>query len=77
MHARETAAYWVEYVIRHKGAPHLRFPGADLNFWQYNSVDVVLTLLVIVYIVTKIICILIKFLLAKLCKTGKTKIKLN
>ena len=23
---KDTAAYWVEYVIRHDGAPHLRCP---------------------------------------------------
>nr|CAD7426908.1 unnamed protein product [Timema monikensis] len=28
--ALETAVYWVEYVIRHRGAPHLRSAGADL-----------------------------------------------
>lgn len=71
MNARETAAYWVEYVIRHRGAPHLRYPGADLGFWQYNSVDVVLFLIAIVYISLKVFMIFVKFVLAKIVKAEK------
>lgn len=37
----ETAVYWVEYVIRHKGAHHLYSPSRNLNFFQYYSLDVV------------------------------------
>lgn len=36
----ETAIYWVEYVIRHRGAPELRSAGADLSWYQYHLVDV-------------------------------------
>lgn len=32
MSAKDTAVYWIEYVIKHKSAPHLRYAGADLNF---------------------------------------------
>uniref|UniRef100_A0A182P028 UDP-glucuronosyltransferase n=1 Tax=Anopheles epiroticus TaxID=199890 RepID=A0A182P028_9DIPT len=38
--AMNTAVYWTEYVIRHKGAHHLRYPGADMNFWMRHSLDV-------------------------------------
>lgn len=71
MNARDTATFWVEYVIRHRGAPHLRYPGADLNFWQYNSVDVIVTLLAILYVSFKITIIILKFLLSKICKTDR------
>ena len=37
----DSALYWIEYVIRHQGAPHLRYPGADLNWFQRNLFDVV------------------------------------
>ena len=37
----DSALYWIEYVIRHQGAPHLRYPGADLNWFQRNLLDVV------------------------------------
>ena len=42
----ERAILWAEYVIRHKGAPHLRSAARKLNFWQYHSIDVIAALLV-------------------------------
>ncbi|CAO1423125.1 unnamed protein product [Diamesa serratosioi] len=54
MSAKETAIYWVEYVIKHKGAPHLRYSGADLNFLQYNSLDVISFITLIIVIVLTI-----------------------
>lgn len=36
----DTAIFWTEYVIRHKGAPQLRSAAADLNFFQYLLLDV-------------------------------------
>ena len=36
----ETAVYWVEYVIRHKGAPHLKVAGVDLPWYKYMLLDV-------------------------------------
>lgn len=36
----QTAVYWIEYVIRHRGALHLRSASMDLNFWQYHALDV-------------------------------------
>nr|XP_008191746.2 PREDICTED: UDP-glucuronosyltransferase 2B15-like [Tribolium castaneum] len=41
----DTAIYWVEYVIRYKGAPHLRSVGADLPWYQFYLVDVTIILL--------------------------------
>ena len=50
----DTALFWTEYVLRHKGAPQLRSPARDLNFFQYHCLDVVavlvLAILIIVYI---------------------------
>ena len=43
----ERAVYWTEYVIRHKGAPHLRTAGRHLNFFQYHSIDVLAFLLLV------------------------------
>ncbi|CAH1101263.1 unnamed protein product [Psylliodes chrysocephalus] len=41
IHPLDLAVYWIEYVIRHKGAPHLRVVGKDLPWYQYYCVDVV------------------------------------
>ncbi|XP_011187530.1 UDP-glycosyltransferase UGT5-like [Zeugodacus cucurbitae] len=40
----DLAVYWVEYVVRHKGAKHLHCSGQDLNVVQYHSLDVMLIL---------------------------------
>ncbi|KAI8044000.1 UDP-glucosyltransferase 2 [Drosophila gunungcola] len=37
--AVDRAVWWTEYVIRHKGAPHLRATARDLNFIQLHSLD--------------------------------------
>lgn len=38
------AKFWVGYVVRHKGAPHLRSAGQDLSFTAYHNLDVYLFL---------------------------------
>ncbi|ERL84451.1 hypothetical protein D910_01883, partial [Dendroctonus ponderosae] len=52
----ETAVYWIEYVIRHKGAPHLRVAGLKLPWYQYFMVDVIgsfISLIVVALLVSK------------------------
>ncbi|XP_034471958.1 UDP-glucuronosyltransferase 1-1 [Drosophila innubila] len=44
LNASYLTAYWLEYVIRHKGARHLYSPARELNFWQYYLLDVRLLL---------------------------------
>ncbi|XP_067010963.2 UDP-glycosyltransferase UGT5 [Anabrus simplex] len=41
----ETAVHWTEYVIRHKGARHLRSAATDLYLFQYFLLDVLGVLL--------------------------------
>ncbi|XP_043108755.1 UDP-glucuronosyltransferase 1-6-like isoform X3 [Puntigrus tetrazona] len=48
----DLAVYWTEFVMRHKGADHLRPAAHDLNWLQYHSLDVIGFLLFIVLIVT-------------------------
>ncbi|KAI9556580.1 UDP-glycosyltransferase 208A1 [Daphnia sinensis] len=43
----DQAIYWIEYVVRHQGAPHLRGASRDLLLPQRALVDVFLFLLVI------------------------------
>jgi len=40
----EQAVFWTEYVIRHKGAPHLRSAVLDLAWYQYFLLDVIAVL---------------------------------
>ncbi|NXP05433.1 UD11 glucuronosyltransferase, partial [Thinocorus orbignyianus] len=48
IHPLDLAVHWVEFVMRHKGAPHLRPAAHDLNWVQYHSLDVVAFLLAVV-----------------------------
>lgn len=68
----ETAVYWTEYVIRHKGARHLRSASMDLNWFEYHNVDV-LAAFVFAYLL--IVIVLIK-LFALCCRRvcGRSKV---
>ncbi|XP_011192501.1 UDP-glycosyltransferase UGT5 [Zeugodacus cucurbitae] len=64
MTARENVNFWVEYVLRHQGAAHMQSPLIHLNFVQSNSLDVILAILLILYLLWK----LMKFTIKLLCK---------
>lgn len=42
----ETAMFWIEYVIRHRGATHMISPLVKQNFFISNGFDVYLLVLV-------------------------------
>ncbi|KAJ9584271.1 hypothetical protein L9F63_021393 [Diploptera punctata] len=42
----ERAIYWTEYVLRHKGAKHLRACSVDMPLYQYLLLDVIAVLLI-------------------------------
>lgn len=70
MKALDLAVFWTEYVLRHRGAPHLHYPGADLNWFQYNSLDVIIFLILVPYFAFKLLI----FVVVKLCcKKRKTE----
>ena len=41
MSALDNAVYWVEYVLRHNGAPHLRSAAVNLPWYQLLLLDVI------------------------------------
>ncbi|XP_016084741.1 UDP-glucuronosyltransferase 2C1-like isoform X1 [Sinocyclocheilus grahami] len=55
----DQAVYWIEFVMRNKGAKHLRVQAHDLSWYQYHCLDVVAFLLSIVALIT--------FLVIKTC----------
>ena len=67
----DRAIFWIEFVMRHKGAKHLRPAAHSLTWYQYHSLDVIGFLLVCVatavFVLTK--CCL--FCCQKFSKTGK------
>nr|XP_014272070.1 UDP-glucuronosyltransferase 1-6 isoform X1 [Halyomorpha halys] len=44
----DDAMYWIEYVIRHKGAKHLRSARNDLSLYQFLGIDIALFLFSVV-----------------------------
>ncbi|XP_072797015.1 UDP-glucuronosyltransferase 2B31-like isoform X5 [Vicugna pacos] len=53
----DRAVFWIEFVMRHKGAKHLRPAAHDLTWYQYHSLDVIGFLLACVaaalFVITK------------------------
>lgn len=65
----ERGVFWVEYVLRHKGAPHLRTAALDLAWYQYLLLDVI----AFVIAVLLIIFLGLRFLVRK-CMCSKKKV---
>nr|XP_018911268.1 PREDICTED: UDP-glucuronosyltransferase 2C1-like [Bemisia tabaci] len=51
----DTAVYWVEYVVRHNGAPHLRPASVKLSFYQYLLLDVIAFIALVLFLIYKLI----------------------
>lgn len=47
----ETAVFWVEYVARHNGAPHMKSAGQELSFIQYHNIDALAIIFAIIAII--------------------------
>ncbi|KAG5876399.1 hypothetical protein JTB14_024282 [Gonioctena quinquepunctata] len=55
----EKSIWWTEYVIRHRGAKHLRNPASDIPFYQYYLLDVagflILSAVIVLFLTVKIL----------------------
>lgn len=64
MNNADTAVWWIEYVIRHKGAHHLRPALQNLKWYQYTLLDIIGFILLVIftifylfyYFVNKFLC---------------------
>ena len=56
----DRAIYWIEYVIRHEGAPHLRSSSRELSIYQRGLLDVIFFL--------SAVFVLILYLAISLCR---------
>jgi hypothetical protein len=73
----DTAIYWVEYVIRHRGAPHLRVAALDLSWYQYFLLDVIVAMSAGTLFVLFVLYYIIKKTCSICCKRQKQKLKSN
>ncbi|KAM8939059.1 UDP-glucuronosyltransferase 2A2-like [Pelodytes ibericus] len=67
----DRAVFWIEFVMRHKGAKHLRPASHELTWYQYHCLDVIGFLLVcfltVLYVAVKVVTICCR----KCCRTRK------
>lgn len=73
----DTAIYWVEFVIRHGGAPHLRVAAIDLPWYQHYLIDVLLFITSAILISISAMYISCKMLYCRFIKVKTEKIKKN
>ncbi|XP_017113511.1 UDP-glucosyltransferase 2-like [Drosophila elegans] len=66
----ETAVWWTHYVLRHKGAPHMRVAGRELDFFTYHSLDVLGTFVLVFLVVLAIIVLCVLKVLKTILRRG-------
>ncbi|XP_062137933.1 UDP-glucosyltransferase 2-like [Drosophila sulfurigaster albostrigata] len=71
MSARQTVLYWVEYVLRYHGAPHLQSPLLHMSFITANNLDIFAILFVVLIIIVFVNVLILRLVYRKL--TGKSK----
>ncbi|XP_052591915.1 UDP-glucuronosyltransferase 2A1 isoform X4 [Peromyscus californicus insignis] len=69
----DRAVFWIEFVMRHKGAKHLRVAAHDLTWFQYHSLDVIGFLLACVASAIFLLAKTCLFVFQKFVMTGKKK----
>jgi glucuronosyltransferase len=77
--ALDRALFWTEYVMRHKGTPHLRSAATELHWYQYLLLDVwmllatgTLLLVASVYFIVRTIWRICTMLRRRALKKSKT-----
>jgi len=55
----ENVIWWIEYVMRHKGANHLRFSDSDKPWYQRYDMDIIALFAIVLFIMECIIALII------------------
>ena len=58
--AKENAVYWLEYLIRYKGAAHMQSPLKKMSFIEATNLDVIVLCLIVLYVIVKIVKLLFR-----------------
>ncbi|XP_021332080.3 UDP-glucuronosyltransferase 2A1 isoform X1 [Danio rerio] len=67
----DESVFWIEFVMRNKGAKHLRVEAHNLTWYQYHCLDVFAFLTTVLYICFK----MAKFFIMRCCFRSKRKSK--
>ncbi|XP_068624222.1 UDP-glycosyltransferase UGT5-like [Battus philenor] len=65
----ERAMWWIEYVLRHGGAKHLRAPAANMSWAEYLELELVSVLLLAIVSLTVIFVLLTKLIITLVWRT--------
>uniref|UniRef100_A0A8C1ZYA4 UDP-glucuronosyltransferase n=1 Tax=Cyprinus carpio TaxID=7962 RepID=A0A8C1ZYA4_CYPCA len=71
----DEAVFWIEFVMRNKGAKHLRVEAHNLTWYQYHCLDVFAFLITILTVVLYVFFIMCKFFIMRCCFRSKRKSK--
>lgn len=71
--ARESVAFWTEYVIRHHGAAHMQSPLVHMSFIESLNLDVYVFLIIVIFVIYSTFKYALSFIYSKLCKKGSAK----
>jgi len=77
MTAKETALYWIEYVIRHRGAKHMQSATVFMNSYQLLGLDIMAFLLIIFYVAYRLIKFCFKAVWRKCCSRRLKKLDIK
>ncbi|XP_025193262.1 UDP-glucuronosyltransferase 2C1-like isoform X2 [Melanaphis sacchari] len=74
----DNAVFWIEFVVRHKGAPHLRTAANQLYWFQYYMLDVIAAAMVLLTVVSYLCFKCLSYLLRRIigcsAKTSASKV---
>ncbi|KAB0799164.1 hypothetical protein PPYR_07044 [Photinus pyralis] len=73
----ERAVWWTEYVLRHKGAPHLRSPYLDIPWYQYYLLDIFAAILVPTILAILVIIKLVRLIIWSVKRMWRRNLKLK
>ena len=51
--------FWIEYVIRHKGARHFKSVSIDLPWYKYLMIDIIIVIVIAMYLVCKLVDVIL------------------
>ncbi|XP_067262853.1 UDP-glucuronosyltransferase 2C1-like isoform X1 [Chanodichthys erythropterus] len=71
----DESVFWIEFVMRNKGAKHLRVEAHNLTWYQYHCLDVFAFLFTILTVVLYVVFKLCKFFIMRCCFRSKRKSK--
>ncbi|CAN9510832.1 unnamed protein product [Ophioblennius macclurei] len=73
MKPMELAMFWIEFVMRHKGAAHLRTESYKMSMIQFYSIDVVGFLLLLLLLTFTVFVYMLRLIWRNLCSKSKVK----